>query len=321
MGVWAQCRRDSYRRRASDPIMRHPNASIVLPLAAILLSGTASASAQDFFAATADSYIAPGTDQNRNFGTALRLPVRRNPLHRLLVRFDEAEIAAAAGGLLVESATLELFAETSMNWGAQAGLLAAHRIGRAWAEDAVTWNCAIDLLPGNSQIDCADPWAGGDFDPAPSATAPVSNPTVGFVSFDVTLDVRAFLAGEANHGWLVKKLDESLNGRVDFSSREASEIRRPRLRVLFVTVLSTPTPTPTTTPSPTPTETPTLEPTSPPATATATPPAPASGSSGGGSGGGCGAGAPPHPGMAALLLPWLLGWTARRRRLVDRPRS
>jgi hypothetical protein len=43
-----------------------------------------------------------------------------------------------------------------------------------------------------------------------------------WVEFDVTADVQGFLDGGPNYGWLIKKTgDDSLNGSVKFSSREA----------------------------------------------------------------------------------------------------
>jgi hypothetical protein len=50
------------------------------------------------------------------------------------------------------------------------------------------------------------------------------------VSFDLTADVRAFLDGSPNHGWLVRKVNEGAPGRVEFASRETAT--PPRLVVL-----------------------------------------------------------------------------------------
>ncbi len=55
----------------------------------------------------------------------------------------------------------------------------------------------------------------------------------GTVDFDVTADVAAFLAGAANDGWLVRKTDETMSGRVDFVSREAGSGTAARLVVAF----------------------------------------------------------------------------------------
>jgi hypothetical protein len=62
----------------------------------------------------------------------------------------------------------------------------------------------------------------------PFATTPTAgvvhqNNQAGWVEWDVTANVAAFLAGTApNNGWIVKKDQENESGRVDYSSRESN---------------------------------------------------------------------------------------------------
>ena len=55
----------------------------------------------------------------------------------------------------------------------------------------------------------------------------------GWVDYDVTADVAAFLTGTPNYGWLLKKTAEGASGRVDYASREGAEADRPKLVVVF----------------------------------------------------------------------------------------
>ena len=62
------------------------------------------------------------------------------------------------------------------------------------------------------------------------------------VSFDVTPDVAAILSGaDAGLGWLVKKVNETLSGSIQFNSREAGVPPRLRLRLDTPTPVCTPT--------------------------------------------------------------------------------
>ena len=98
---------------------------------------------------------------------------------------------------------------------------------QAWNETGATWNCPEDTDTGNSSPDCTQ-WDMNDSSAWPFLEAPTQvtlheNNQTGWVEWDVTADVAAFLAGIAiNHGWIVKKVDEGQNGRVDYSSREGA---------------------------------------------------------------------------------------------------
>ena len=67
--------------------------------------------------------------------------------------------------------------------------------------------------------------------PEPSATTTVSNDATSTVSFDVASDIRAFLGGTENDGWIIRKADECAPGVVDFGSRESANL--PMLTVTY----------------------------------------------------------------------------------------
>ena len=85
--------------------------------------------------------------------------------------------------------------------------------------------CVGERLP-----DCATQWNGGTIEDDASDTAVLTGASSGWIQFDVTADVQAFLAGAAaNHGWLIRKTDEGQAGRVDLVSREGAAGQGPRL--------------------------------------------------------------------------------------------
>ncbi len=211
--------------------------------------------------ATADTYLREG-GPNANEGGETFLRVRTGP-NRSLVRFAQADIAAAAAGMVLLSARLELFGSDANSWGAPGRTVNAHRLSADWSELGATWNCPSDSNPANGNPDCAAQWTGGTF--AANATSAVTQTdavTNQYVAWDVTADVAAFLTGTSNFGWLVRKDQEGQNGTVDYNSREVAS-NRPRLVLDVAVPTATPTQTPTNTPTAsfTATATPTATPT------------------------------------------------------------
>lgn len=53
----------------------------------------------------------------------------------------------------------------------------------------------------------------------------ITNHESGVVSFNVTSDIQSFLNGtNQNYGWLIKKSDEGVAGKIDFGSKESSSV-------------------------------------------------------------------------------------------------
>ena len=202
----------------------------------------------------ADTYLRGGGSANSNQGSATFLRIQRTGTNRALLRFDQTAIAAALSGGILLYAHLDLFVETNDgNWGSSGREVDVHRVTAEWTELGASFNCPIDANPSNGSADCAVPWSGGTVAAAATATVLQTNALTGYVPFDVTADVAAFLAGTPNRGWIVKKRDEGANGSVEYTAREGTSAQRPRLTLVFVP----PTPTETFTSTPTPTSTPT----------------------------------------------------------------
>ncbi|MFY9822420.1 MAG: DNRLRE domain-containing protein, partial [Thermoanaerobaculia bacterium] len=184
--------------------------------------------------ATGDSYLLAGSP-NQPAGTAGILEVKKTGTHRALVQFDAAALSSTlAGSSALRSATLRLYLQTNgRNWGSTGRTVEAHRVTAPWQEAAVTWSCAVDTYPTNSQPDCATQWAGGAFAPAATSSVLHTNSLQGWVDFDVTADVAAFLTGTPSYGWLLRKGDESLSGKADYTSREGTSGQSPQLVLVF----------------------------------------------------------------------------------------
>ncbi|MBI1817096.1 MAG: Ig-like domain-containing protein [Deltaproteobacteria bacterium] len=176
-----------------------------------------------------DTYLRSGS-ANQNQGSDTILRVQQSGNNRALVRFDQAAIATAVGSGTVASATLELYVQTNANnWGTTGRSVDALRLTADWTELGATWNCRIDSNTGNSSADCSSQWNGGSFATTATASKLHANTLTGWVQFDVTADVRAFLTGTLNYGWVIKKTDESQNGQVDYTSRQGTAGNAPRL--------------------------------------------------------------------------------------------
>lgn len=212
----------------------------------VLLASTAPLAAQTTasFDAVADTYLRQGSP-NQNQGSASFLQVQSSGRNRVLVRFDSTSIAQTVGTGSLVAARLELYLETNVNnWGSTGRTVDAHRLTAAWSETGATWNCADDTIPTNQQPNCTAQWAGGSFEPAASASVLHTNGLTGRISFDVTADVAALLAGASHHGWLLKKTAEGQPGQAEYAAREGTPGGAPRLAVVYEPPTSGPDVTP-----------------------------------------------------------------------------
>jgi len=189
--------------------------------------------------ATQDTYIRR-LFPNQNQGDEAVLKVRAVARNRPLVQFDQALITGAVGSGTLVSAKLRLtIVFNGNNWGPAGREVAVHRLTQAWTEFGATWNCPDDTNVANHRPDCTQ-WDMGEgapdpFVPTPTAVVRHRNDQTGPVEWDVTPDVAAFLAGRAqNVGWLLKAVDQSHTGHVQYGSREGAappelvlEVKRP----------------------------------------------------------------------------------------------
>lgn len=180
-------------------------------------------------APTADTYIRR-LEPNRNQGAEPILRLTALGKNRALLRWDQQTLTQAVGGGTVTAARLELtIAELADNWSAAGRPVKLHRMTHDWTELGATWNCAVDTAPADHRPSCTGATAWNMDDSAsypwvatPTATALLKNGQTGLVSFDVTADVQAWLAGQSNDGWILKKTVEGDPGRGDFRSREGT---------------------------------------------------------------------------------------------------
>jgi subtilisin family serine protease len=200
-------------------------------------TGVRAARAQADMAQARDTTLAPAADTyirqvspNQNQGAELILRLQSSGKNRALLRWDQQALIQAVAGGTVSAARLELtIADLGDNWSTTGRTIELHRMTQAWTELGATWNCAVDSAPGNSRADCTgatawemDPGGANPWVAAPTATAMLKNGQTGVVSFDVTADVAAWLAGQPNDGWILKKMVEGDPGKVDFGSRESA---------------------------------------------------------------------------------------------------
>lgn len=225
--------------RGPDGVLRLPHqrrsrrfVGALVPGLLLMLGGTARLFAQTVtLQAIADTVIKQDSP-NRNFGAQKTLPLKEGG-NRVLVRFDLAAITAAVGGGSLASAQLQLYIGTNAaNWGPTGRTVDAYRVDAAWVERAATWNCANDTNLANAAPDCATQWNGGTIETDASDSIVLTNASAGWIQFDVTADVQAFLAGTEDDGWLIQKTDEGQAGRVDLVSREGTAGQGPRLVLL-----------------------------------------------------------------------------------------
>ncbi len=201
-------------------------AALSLLVALLAVPGTAHAAGgqsitRNFQPSAIDSWL-DQKNPTTNYGSTATMtvvsyqtgPNSRNG--RSVVQFD---ISLIPQGSTVSSATLSLYASTVP---ATTETYYAHRVTTSWAEGTVTWNT---------------PWtaAGGDY--AASTVTATTPGAVGWMNWDVTSDVSAFVAGTySNYGWLVK--DGTENGSnlatTFYTKDEATQTTlRPKLTVTF----------------------------------------------------------------------------------------
>ena len=228
--------------------------ALILPTAVV--GATSEATEVAVLTAAGDTYLRSGApDTNEGDSSFLRL--RASGDNRALVRFDQSALQAAVGSQTLVSATLELdISENGNNWGSSGRTVSVYRLTADWAEgegfvdqgsppdrgtgSGATWACAIDSDISDQGKDCSGTteWEMGQPSQAElhpwveqaTSSVLITNGLSGTVSFDVTADVQAFLAGSVpNDGWIVKKELEGPSGLVQFASRETGS--GPRLVV------------------------------------------------------------------------------------------
>ena len=151
-----------------------------------------------------------------NFGASTTLDVRSLLLDnaRAFVQFDLGSCAIPAGAL-VTAASLELRLLTAPSASRTHDV---HRVTAAWTESGVAWS----NQPGVAGTATAS---------AATGTAPDVT-----LTWDVTADVQALVAGTANHGWRLSDRTESsaTSEAAQYGSREhGTSGSRPTLSITY----------------------------------------------------------------------------------------
>lgn len=201
--------------------------------------------------ALADTYLRKGAS-NTNEGASPIIRIRALGDNRGLVRFSQSAIAAAIGSGELLSASLEFtIEEAKNNWGKLGREVGAHRLLMDWAEGngkvgelpgnqasrgtgtGATWECASDTNIANHKSDCT---VANDWEMRLNKSNPAERPWVetktdstfiqkrqeGVVAFNVTSDIKKFINGTPNYGWVIRKAEENRPGYVTFFSKESS---------------------------------------------------------------------------------------------------
>jgi YD repeat-containing protein len=219
--------------RADKPAANTANSAVALGTQrAALVSNTV-------LQVVGDTFIRAGLP-NENEGGADVLSVQNSTRHRTLLFFDTPAISAAVGSGTLISARIDLFVDSNGGGWGPGRPIAIHALRQASGESTATWSCAVDTNTNNQLPNCTSSTAWNmdatnatlPFVLTATATAQVGNGTNGAISFDVTSDVLAIVAGnQPGHGWLIKKVDENASGSLRFASREQGPAPRLTLTI------------------------------------------------------------------------------------------
>lgn len=179
-----------------------------------------------------DSFIREGIQySNEGSNKVIRVMGAGPTNNRALIAFDQSQIESFTDAKSIESAKLRLYVVSNdQRWDSK-NTIDAHRLTSDWLEGSgsnapfspiksqkgVTWDCSNDLS------NCELNWNGGFFLEVPSDSVTITNELQSsWIEFDVTKDVRSFIDGSPNFGWIIIKSDEDSSGRINFASKESS---------------------------------------------------------------------------------------------------
>jgi hypothetical protein len=181
----------------------------------------------------ADTYISSSKyahERKKNYGLKKELKVLRGKRDRsghfrdwkgALIRFD---LAAIPGGAEIQEARIFLYHENH-----EGELLSLSRMEREWTETGASWS---EPCRG------CEPWWGGweNGNYVKKATDTQRVRKKGWISWDVSEDVRSFLQGAKNDGWFLKSArtwGRDLDATKFYSKESRHKSRRPYLRVRY----------------------------------------------------------------------------------------
>ncbi len=192
--------------------------------------------------ASKDSFIREGIQySNEGSSEVIRVMGTGPTNNRALVAFEESQIESFTQGKTIQSAKLRLYVVSNDQRWNPGHTVDAHLLTADWLEGSgsnapfspiqsqkgVTWDCSNDLS------NCQSNWNGGTFIESPSDSVSISNELQEkWIEFDVTKDVKSFVEGSKNYGWIILKSDEDSSGRINFAAKESSN-NVPELVITF----------------------------------------------------------------------------------------
>ncbi len=235
---------DSFTFKVNDGTLDSNVATVSITVNPAVQSATAGHTGT--LPASKDSFLRQeAKDTNEGINPILR--IEGSGQNSALVAFDQGQIATVAAGKTLLAAKLRFFViSNTISFDKTGDAINAHRLLADWTEGngwnlgnaisgtgpGVTWRCASDNNINNGQPDCDRKWNGGNFQQAESSSVTITNSMLNqWIEFDVTQDVKTFLNGTPNYGWLVE-IQQNKNGSVILDSREAS-LNGPQLVLLF----------------------------------------------------------------------------------------
>ena len=178
----------------------------------LAVPGGARAQTITSFSPSQDSWLDKANpDTNHGTDTTLVVDPKASSAKRTFVQFDLSSLPPCA---TINSGILKLRITAA---GASSRTHAVHRITQSWTEAGVAWKSR----------DGTNNWPnpGGTISATATATASTGTASDTVISWDVTGDVAAFVAGTvANNGWVVK--DDSETGGEEIANLRGRRILR-----------------------------------------------------------------------------------------------
>ncbi|PBO86088.1 MAG: hypothetical protein COA77_00730 [Thaumarchaeota archaeon] len=189
-----------------------------------------------------DSFVREGLQtSNEGSNDVLRVMGTGPTNNRVLIGFDEIQLGTVLEEKSLDSAKLRIFVVDNDGRWKEGQSVIIHSLTENWQEGiganapfanfvgtqkGVTWDCSSE------DSDCMN-WDGGNFMATVTDSVVISNDISGkWIEFDVTNDIKAFLNGAPNYGWIIMKNDEDSSGRINIAARESTS-NIPQLELIF----------------------------------------------------------------------------------------
>jgi len=189
-----------------------------------------------------DSFVREGIEtSNEGSNKVLRVMGTGPTNNRVLIGFDDNQLNTVLEEKSLDSAKLRIFIVDNDGRWHEGQSVIVHSLTENWQEGigsnapfanflgtqkGVTWDCSSE------NNDCSN-WNGGSFKATVTDSVVISNDVSGaWIEFDVTNDIKEYLNGAPNYGWVIMKSDEDSSGRINIAARE-TQTNIPQLELFF----------------------------------------------------------------------------------------